>query len=260
MDLPTYARRMEGGRAARFAQRTTAAAVSSWQRPRQRRLALSLAAALLSAIAFAQIAEDYLTNDPLARWDVSFARWLAGERSTLGTDFFRVLTDVGSPSVALALALVVCVALYRRRQLVDAALLPLVLGGAELLNLILKLSFHRERPEVAFVHLDTYSFPSGHAMISTAAYGALAYLAWSRLETRRSRLTLVAGTSLLVALIGFSRLYLGVHYLSDVLAGVAGGVFWLATSIAIQTVYGERFATRFAGSRLDRLARRVTRS
>ena len=46
----------------------------------------------------------------------------------------------------------------------------------------------------------------------------------------------------------------------DVLAGVAGGVFWLATSIAIQTVYGERFATRFTGSRLDRLARRVTRS
>jgi undecaprenyl-diphosphatase len=251
---------MEGSSAHRLAQRTTEAVGSVWHVPRQRRLTLSLAVAVLSAIAFARIAEDYLTNDPLARWDVSFARWLAGERSTRGADFFRVLTDVGSPSVALALALVVCVALYRRRQLVDAALLPLVLGGAELLNLILKLSFHRERPEVAFVHLDTYSFPSGHAMISTAAYGAFAYLAWSRLQTRRSRLTLVAGTSLLVALIGFSRIYLGVHYLSDVLAGVAGGVFWLATSIAIQTVYGERFATRFTGSRLDRLARRVTRS
>ena len=251
---------MEGGRALRVAQRTTAAVVSSWQRPRQRRLALSLTAAVLSAIAFAQIAEDYLTNDPLARWDVSFARWLAGERSTLGTDFFRVLTFVGSPPVALTLALVVCVALYRRRQLVDAALLPLVLGGAELLNLILKLSFHRARPEVAFVHLDTYSFPSGHAMISTAAYGAFAYLAWGRLQTRGRRLILVAGTCLFVALIGFSRLYLGVHYLSDVLAGVAGGVFWLATSIALQTVYGERFAARFTGSRLDRLGRRVTRS
>jgi membrane-associated phospholipid phosphatase len=260
MDLSTHARWLEGGRAVRVAQRTTAAVVSSWQRPRQRRLALSLTAAVLSAIAFAQIAEDYLTNDPLARWDVSFGRWLAGERSALGTDFFRVLTFVGSPPVALALALIVCVALYRRRQLVDAALLPLVLGGAELLNLILKLSFHRARPEVAFVHIDTYSFPSGHAMISTAAYGAFAYLAWGRLQTRGRRLILVAGTSLFVALIGFSRLYLGVHYLSDVLAGVAGGVFWLTTSIALQTVYGERFAARFTGSRLDRLGRRVTRS
>jgi membrane-associated phospholipid phosphatase len=169
------------------------------------------------------------------------------------------VTFVGSPPMALALTLVVCVALYRRRRLVEAALLPLVLGGAELLNLILKLSFHRARPEVAFVHLDTYSFPSGHAMISTAAYGAFAYLAWGRLRSR-GRLALVAGTGVLLALIGFSRLYLGVHYLSDVLAGIAGGVFWLSVAIALQTVYGDRFVARFSDSRLDRLGRRVLRS
>jgi undecaprenyl-diphosphatase len=259
MNLPAHARRMESGSTHRFARRTTEAVASIWHAPRQRRLLLALTAAVLSAFAFAQIAEDYLTNDPLVRWDESFARWLAGERSTLATDFFRLVTFVGSPPVALALTLVVCVALYRRRRLVDAALLPLVLGGAELLNLILKLSFHRGRPEVAFVHLDTYSFPSGHAMISTAAYGAFAYLAWGRLQTR-GRLALVAGTSVLLALIGFSRLYLGVHYLSDVLAGIAGGVFWLSASIALQTIYGERFVARFSGSRLDRLGRRVLRS
>jgi undecaprenyl-diphosphatase len=154
---------------------------------------------------------------------------------------------------------VVCVVLYRRRRLVDAALLPVVVGGAELLNLILKLSFHRARPEVAFVQLDTYSFPSGHAMISTAVYGAFAYLAWSHLRTRRGHLLLSIGVVVLVALIGFSRIYLGVHYLSDVLAGVAGGVFWLSVSILLQTIYGERFAARFGGSRGDRLARRAAR-
>jgi undecaprenyl-diphosphatase len=209
---------------------------------------------------FARIAEDYLTNDPLARWDVSFARWLYGERSSAGIDFFRVLTDLGSPTGALAFAAIVCAVLYRRRRLLEAALLPLVLGGAELLNLVLKLSFHRPRPEVAFVHLDTYSFPSGHAMISTAAYGALAYLAWSRLRKRRARIALVAGTAVFVGLICFSRLYLGVHYLSDVLGGAAGGAFWLAVSIALQTVYGERFAARFTGSWADRLGRHLTRS
>jgi hypothetical protein len=92
---------MEGSSAHRLVQRTTEAVGSAWHVPRQRRLTLSLAVAVLSAIAFARIAEDYLTNDPLARWDVSFARWLAGERTTLGADFFRVFTDVGSPSVPL---------------------------------------------------------------------------------------------------------------------------------------------------------------
>lgn len=251
---------MDGGTTRRAAEGTAAVIASVWHGRKQRRLALALAAAVLSAIAFARVAEDYLTNDPLARWDVSFARWLSGERSTLGIDVFRVLTFFGSPAVALAIATVSCVVLYRRRQLAEAALLPVVLGGGELLNLILKLSFHRVRPEVGFVHLDTYSFPSGHAMISTAAYGALAYLAWGRVRTRRGRLILIAGALVLVALICFSRLYLGVHYLSDVLAGVAGGVFLLAVSIAIQTTHGERFAVRFTGSRADRLARRATRS
>ncbi|HEU5279766.1 MAG TPA: phosphatase PAP2 family protein [Gaiellaceae bacterium] len=259
MDEPLYAKPL-GARPSRVVEHAVTVAVSVWRSPRQRRLGLALAAAALSAVAFARVAEDYLTNDPLARWDLSFARWLAGERTTPGTDFFRALTFIGSPATAATIAAVLCVLLYRRRRLVDAALLPLVLAGAELLNVVLKLSFHRARPEVASVQLDTYSFPSGHAMVSTAVYGTLAYLAWSRLRDRRARLALVIGTSALVALICFSRLYLGVHYLSDVLAGAAGGAFWLAASIAAQTIYGERFAARFTGSRADRLARRITRS
>lgn len=224
--------------------------------PRQRRLALALAAAALAAIAFARIAEDYLTNDPLARWDVSFARWLAGERTTAGIDAFRVITFFGSPAVVAAIGALVCIVLCRRRRFVGAALLPLVIAGTELLNLVLKLSFHRARPEVAFVELDTYSFPSGHAMISTAVYGALAYLAWSPLRTRRRRLTLIAGIVVLVALIDFSRIYLGVHYLSDVLAGTAGGAFWLAVSIALLTIYSDRVGAVVARFRSDRSARR----
>jgi undecaprenyl-diphosphatase len=259
MDLPARATLMDGGSAAHGAARTISAAITSWRTPKRRLIGTALAAAVLSALAFARIAEDYLTNDPLAQWDVRLARWLSTERSAAGTDFFRVLTLFGSPAVALAVAGVVCVVLYRRRLLVEAAFLPVVLGGGELLNLILKLSFHRARPDVAFVHLETYSFPSGHAMISSAAYGALAYLAWSGYG-RRGRLILIAGTTLFVALICFSRLYLAVHYLSDVLAGIVAGVFWLAVSIALLAAYGERLAARFNGSPADRLARRVTRS
>ncbi len=220
----------------------------------------AFAVAAAAAFAFAHVAEDYLTNDPLARWDVQFARWLAGERSATGTDVFRVITFFGSPAVAFVIAAVAGLLLYRRRRLADAALVVVVFAGAEVLNLILKLAFHRPRPEFAFVHLDTYSFPSGHAMISTAVYGALAYLLWGRLRTLAERLVLVAGTAVLLTAIGFSRLYLGVHYLSDVLAGVAGGAFWLAMSIALMGLFGGALAARFDGSRLDDVARRVTRS
>ena len=243
-----------------LALRTVSLGVTAWRTPQQRRLVLAIVTALAAAVGFARVAEDYLTNDPLARWDVELARWLASHRTGAGEDVFRVLTFFGSPGVALAIGILVFLVLYRRRRLHEAALLPLVLGGAELLNLILKLAFHRPRPEVAFVQLETYSFPSGHAMISTAAYGALAYLAWSRVRTPRGRFALVAGTAILVALICFSRVYLGVHYLSDVLAGAAGGAFWLAASIALLTLYGHRIVRRVRGSRLDRLGRRVVRA
>jgi membrane-associated phospholipid phosphatase len=218
--------------------------LAAWRRPQERRFAIALAVAAFSALAFARVTEDYLTNDPLARWDLSFARWLADHRSAIGVDIFRAITDFGSPAVSVVLAAFVCVLLFRRRQLSAAALLPVVLGGAELLNLALKLSFHRARPEVASVHLDTYSYPSGHAMIAVATYGAFAYLFWNR----RSHWLIAAATVVIVGLIGFSRLYLGVHYLSDVLGGLTAGTAWLATAIALHIRYG------------DLLARRLTRS
>src|SRR6187401_1132188 len=132
--------------------------VEAWRTPGQRSVMLALAAAGASAVAFARVTEDYLTNDPLAHWDVSFAAWLAHHRAAEGVDVARVVTDVGSQLGSVVVAGVVCVVLFRRRRLADVALLPLAIGGAEALNLVLKVTFHRERPEVAFVHLDTYSY------------------------------------------------------------------------------------------------------
>lgn len=235
-------------------------ALLTWQRPERRNIVLALAAALVAAIAFAQITEDYLTNDPLARWDVSFAHWLAERRTGAAVDLFRTITWLGSPLAGLVLGAALCVFLYRRRHVVEAGLLVLVVGGDELLNVILKLSFHRHRPEVAFVQLDTYSYPSGHAMMATAFYGACAYLLCRRLPGIWPRVAVVGGAVALVIVLGFSRLYLGVHYLSDVLGGYAGGAFWLALSIAFALACGERLARRFDGSRADRLLRLLTRS
>lgn len=216
----------------------------------------ALFAAAAGVVAFARVTEDYLTNDPLAHWDVSFARWLAEHRTPSGVDLFRVVTFLGSPATVLVLAAFVAIVLFRRRRVAETALLVLVLGGTELVNVLLKLAFHRPRPQVAFVHLDTYSFPSGHAMISTATAIVFAALAWR--AGRRAAIT--TATAAAIAAVGFSRLYLGAHYLSDVLAGIAGGLTCAALALAAYWAFGERFAAWFAGSRLDRLGRAVLRA
>ena len=205
-----------------------------------RPVAVAFLVAVAGAVAFARVTEDYLTNDPLARWDVSLARWLAEHRSAPGVDVFRVVTDVGSPLGALLVAAIAAVFLIRRRSALDAALLAFVFVGAQALDLALKLAFHRARPEHGVVHLDTYSYPSGHAMTTTAVYGAVAYLLWRGASSRRARGAIAVGIVGVVALVAASRVYLGVHYLSDVLGGIAAGATWVALAIALQLLLADR--------------------
>ena len=132
------------------------------------------------------------------------------------------------------------VVLVRRGRANDAALLVLAFAGASVVNALLKLVFHRPRPQLAFVHLDTYSFPSGHAATSSATFTVLAYLLASRHHSAKARIWIGLGAAAAIALVGYSRLYLGAHYLSDVLAGISFGVAWAAASLLAYTLWGER--------------------
>jgi membrane-associated phospholipid phosphatase len=143
-----------------------------------------------------------------------------------------VITQTGGAVVLTLIVAAVVFALVRRRSARDAVLLVVVAVGIQIINPALKLAFHRPRPELSFVHLDTYSFPSGHAAGATAIYGALVFLAARRASVAR-RVTLVAGAVVVIALVDFSRLYLGAHYLSDVLAGSALGASWLALCLLV---------------------------
>jgi undecaprenyl-diphosphatase len=113
-------------------------------------------------------------------------------------------------------------------------------AGAGLLDSMLKLAIRRPRPAgaQAFLHISilgyshSYSFPSGHALGSLVGYGMLAYLLVSHYESRRARTAIVVLASVCVLAIGVSRLYLGVHYFSDVVGGYAAGVVWLAVVIS----------------------------
>src|SRR5215213_7157232 len=113
MHLPLYATLAERHPLLRRLQSAVVRVREAWKRPEERRVGVALLAAGASALAFAHVAEDYLTNDPLARWDVSFAHWLSLHRSAAGVDVFRVVTDAGSPASTLAVATVVCLVLYR---------------------------------------------------------------------------------------------------------------------------------------------------
>ncbi len=204
--------------------------------PRSRRIALLVGLLLADLAVFAHVAEDYLTGDPLVRWDVHFARWLHDHSNPALVNVAEVVTYLGNTIFLLVLVTGLVVALLRRNRVNDALLIGFAFAGAELLNVVLKLAFHRPRPELAFVHLETYSFPSGHATAATAVYTLLAWLAVRRLRLWRLRLVVAFGTALVIATVDFTRLYLGVHYLSDVLAGTAAGLAWALAAILVATI------------------------
>jgi membrane-associated phospholipid phosphatase len=139
----------------------------------------------------------------------------------------RAFTALGSFPVIVAVVVAASAWRIRHHDKPGAAMLIGVTGVTELLNLALKETFQRARPslftEIATLH--SYSFPSGHAMASTAVYGAIAVLAGKAYPDRRRAFGV--GIAVLVLLIGFSRIYLGVHWFTDVIAGITAGLFVL---------------------------------
>ena len=196
-------------------------------------LTLGLAFAAGCLWLFGGLAEDVVTNDPLVRFDKAVADYLHGVATPALTTLFLIVTAFGSiEAVALLGVGLAAFFAWGRRWLYLGTWIAAVAGSA-ILNRLLKELFDRPRP--SFEHpllIETsYSFPSGHAMESLVVYGMLAYYAVVAVKTWRARTAVVFGAALLVLLIGLSRMYLGVHYFSDVAAGYAAGGLWLSTLI-----------------------------
>lgn len=183
--------------------------------PRTAWMALALAAACL--VALGRLAEA-TASPTVAAWDCRLLNELAGWRSPAGDLAFRLLTDMGNPWFLLAVtALVGLTGSGRQRLMPFLALLLATTGSA-----LLKSWFARPRPGPEFhpLALEPYaSLPSGHAMLSLCVYGALACLILSGPGFSGRRWAAVSLLGVLVLLIGLSRVYLAVHYPSDVLAG-----------------------------------------
>lgn len=193
-------------------------------------LGLSLGALWL----FGGIAEDIIHHDPLTQFDLAIADAFHRHASAMGVAVAKGVSLVGSPAFIAAWGLVVVGLLFVRRQYLLLGGWIAALAGAGLLDLALKRVFHRTRPtwDVPLVAVQGWSFPSGHAIGSLVAYGMLAYVLVREAHRRRQRLGVIACATLLILLIGLSRMYLGVHYFSDVMGGYAAGAVWLAACIS----------------------------
>ena len=184
---------------------------------------------------FGGVTEDVIHHDPLTLLDLQIVAWFRAH-STPALDHIGVAVSlIGSPVAMSVLAVVVAIILAVRRRWILFAGWVCAFAGGGVLDWGLKRVVHRPRPTGASAFLigNSFSFPSGHAMGSLVGYGMLAYLLvrfWAK--TWRQRLTIIMIATILVVSIGLSRLYLGVHYFSDVVAGYAGALVWVAACIS----------------------------
>jgi undecaprenyl-diphosphatase len=212
--------------------------------PEQRyglRVTLLAVAFLIVAVPFGWLVDEVREKSRLVRFDHEVAArindWVHGSRAVVVAA--DVASFVGEPVVLTILVAAVAVFFLVRRRYRLLAFLVVTTASGALLNSAVKEIVGRARPTVAhpIAVASGKSFPSGHAMGSTIAYGALLFIALPHIE-RRWRPFAVAGTAVLVALICLSRLALGVHYLSDVVGGVLLGSAWLLAATAAFRIWG----------------------
>lgn len=196
---------------------------------------------------FGGLAEDVVNGDPITLVDVQVANWFHAHATPRVTQIMLAISDSHGPvGMSILVALTALYFAWERAWYWLICLLVTVPTGA-LLNVLVKYAFHRARPsfEHPLVSVTTYSFPSGHASGSALFYGVLAAYLASRLGGWRPRIVIVLCAFALVILVALSRLYLGAHYLSDVLAGMAEAMTWLSLClVGIHTYWLRRTVVR----------------
>ena len=197
-------------------------------------LTLGLAVSVVVLWIFSTVTEDIIHHDPLTRFDLALASWMHSHESHSAYLIFHYLSLIGSPLVVGGLAVVVGVVLAVRREWIILSGWLAAFYGGSLLGRILEALVRRPRSQGAEALLGgtTFSLPTGHALGSLVGYGLLAYLLVGFVVKRRSAQTaIVVVAATLVLAIGFSRLYLGVLYFSDIIGMYAAGGVWLAACI-----------------------------
>jgi undecaprenyl-diphosphatase len=192
------------------------------------RLLIGLVLAIVALFFFGWLTDEVLEGATV-EFDNSVRLFVHGLASPSTTALMRLSTFLGSTIFLIGLGLGIAVAFYFANWRRAVVLFMITMAGAIILNFVLKTIFQRTRPEPYF---DTplpssFSFPSGHALFSVCFYGVLAWLVTSRIKNGAAQASIWILSVLLIFFIGLSRVYLGVHYPSDVIAGYTAAFIWV---------------------------------
>jgi undecaprenyl-diphosphatase len=185
---------------------------------------------ILSFFSFYEIAEDYAANGWLSSMDRNTAEFFRQLITPTLTRVVRVVTFFGSVGAVTTASVIAGIILIRKRAFYRVSALALAVGGGRVLAIALKDVFERARPapENAIVTYGSYSFPSGHTMGTTLLCGSLVIIAATSVDGFGKRAGFFLLGAVWVVVIGATRIYLGAHYLTDVIGGFTAGVAWLA--------------------------------
>jgi undecaprenyl-diphosphatase len=191
-------------------------------------------AAFGAGLLFVDLAEQFrLTTSLVYRYDQAIHTWIGHERQNAVTILLRTATTLGGSTGMAAIVLIVAAILLVRKERASAIFVVVTAIGGGILNTGLKMIFARARPDVAsaIAVARWYSFPSGHAMISFITCGALSYIALRQHWPWIVKSAALAVALTVVVLVGVSRVYLGVHWASDIAGGWSAGIVWLAAAV-----------------------------
>ncbi len=194
------------------------------------RLLIGLISAVGALIFFGWLADEMLEGETKI-FDENVRQAIHQTATPALTKLLIFISFIGSPVFLVCLGVVVLVIFLRLKWRRGVVLFLITMAGEIILDLTLKGFFERTRPEPFFDYRlpSSYSFPSGHALGSFCFYGILAWLVTARLESRRARIIIRILAAILILLMGFSRIYLGVHYPSDVIGGYLAALVWTVT-------------------------------
>lgn len=182
------------------------------------------------AVLFTVLAGDLVLHGPVTRLDAPISAWFAAHLHPALTSAMLAVSAVHSTRSLCVLAALLGLGLVALRQRHWLPALLLTVPGGLVLNALVKLAFERARPtfDHPLVHLSTFSFPSGHAAGATVFWGFVLVLWWKVQRGAAARTLGTVFACAIVVLTALSRVYLGAHYPSDVLAGIAEGTLWVA--------------------------------
>ncbi|MFZ4648363.1 MAG: phosphatase PAP2 family protein [Patescibacteria group bacterium] len=184
-------------------------------------------------VLFGAVIGNYLPLESLMIFDQKVNNFILASRVPSLVNLFFLITAFALPQFAIGMSIAFTAFLSLKKKRVY--LMPFLVSflGGVLTNFLSKISLQRGRPINAIYTESTYSFPSGHSTLAVVLYGFVIYYFWKRTKSRAMKSVILAIGILFILAIGFSRIYLGVHFFSDILGGYLLGLIWLCTGIGL---------------------------